>query len=40
VDRCIEFLNQATAENPGLITAERVEAMAPVVSRAMGLHSG
>jgi hypothetical protein len=36
VDRCIAFLNQATAEHPDLITPERVDAMTPMVTRALG----
>ncbi len=36
IDRCIEFLNQATSVSPELITPERVEAMTPMVTRALG----
>jgi len=36
VDRCIEFLNQVTSVSPELITPERVEAMTPMVTRALG----
>ncbi len=38
VDQCIEFLTRATAQDPDLITPERVEAMTPLVTRALGLE--
>lgn len=37
VDQCIDFLTRATDENPDLITPDRIEAMTPLVARALGI---
>jgi len=37
VDQCIAYLAEVTAANPALITPERIEAMTPIVERALGL---
>ncbi len=37
VDQCIAYLAHATTADPSLITPERIEAMTPIVERALGI---